>query len=137
MSPSINAASAAGATRLANLARGAAPMTRAEARAAGLKCYFGPACRYGHHRRYVSSRACVTCRAAYDARRLVARPSRAKLKHPEYIAPSREAGRRLDAVKYLGRPHSCGSTVRYTKSKKCVPCACAAAARALAARAAR
>lgn len=99
------------------------PMTPAQARAAGLRYYFGVACAYGHHRRYTSNRMCVTCSAAHH----VARKAGTRREPPppaplEYVAPSREVGRRLGLVKYHGRPHICGSTVRYTCSTKCVEC---------------
>lgn len=39
------------------------PLTRDQARAAGLNSYFGARCAYGHHRRYVANRMCVACSA--------------------------------------------------------------------------
>lgn len=113
-------------------------MTPAQARAAGLRYYFGVACAYGHHRRYTANRMCVTCSAAHH----VARKAGTRREPPppaplQYIAPSLEVGRRLGLVKYHGRPHTCGSTVRYVHSTKCVKCEAERQARRWAARAAR
>lgn len=101
-----------------------AAQPRVAARAAGLKFYFGQPCPRGHRRRYVSTHACVTCLAAYHAtrERVRVRPSQAKPRPPEVIATTLDEARRLGTVKYHGRPHRCGSTVRYVSNAKCVAC---------------
>lgn len=99
------------------------PTTRAEARAAGLKFYFGVACAYGHHRRYSTNGMCVACSAASAvARRLGTRRPPPPPAPPEHIAPDLLTGRYEGVNKYHGRPHTCGSTVRYVCSTKCVQC---------------
>lgn len=66
---------------------------------------------------------CVTCSAAHHAARKAGTRREPPPPAPlEYVAPSLEAGRRLGLVTYHGRPHTCGSTVRYTRSTKCVQC---------------
>jgi len=99
------------------------PTTRAEARAAGLKFYFGVACAYGHHRRYATNGMCVACSAAHAAaRRTGVRRPPPPTAPPEPIAPDLLTGRVEGVIKYVGRPHTCGCTVRYVRSLKCVQC---------------
>lgn len=142
-----NAAQAAGGIPAADLARGAAPIngfsggsrfpgilpsalaaekppiSRAAARLAGLRYFFGRPCHQGHTRRYVASGKCVTCRvAAAKGYQRTPRPSRAKSRPPEVIAESRPEALKLGTVKYHGRPHTCGATVRYALTSKCVKC---------------
>lgn len=99
------------------------PLSRDQARAAGLSSYFGVRCAYGHHRRYVANRMCVACSSAHAAARkrgLIRPPPPPK--PPERIAQGIHVARREGLMKYHGRPHSCGETVRYTCSTKCVKC---------------
>lgn len=102
---------------------GKPPTTRAEAQAAGLKCYFGVPCAYGHRRRYSCNGMCVTCSAAHAAaRRTGTRRPPPPPAPPEHVASDLHAARLCGEMKYHGRPHTCGSTIRYTRSTKCVVC---------------